>query len=213
MGTATAVVALLAGCSVDVPDPSAPKTVQATPSLARPTIIPGHDPAAVAAADMTFAAGGTLAQGVPVGISDGLREAPGWKPVKESVAGESQYLKADGCLVSAKVRVSQWPLVAGDDRASTVELFKYLDASILPEYLKAASLRWGGDLDKPGPKVDVLVLEAPAKPGARATAVMARLFGKAGSSALVSISCTGAASLAAARADVAKRLLVVPPSN
>jgi hypothetical protein len=43
--------------------------------------------------------------------------------------------------------------------------------------------------------------------------VLARLFGKAGSSVYISLSCPDRAALAAARADVAERLVVVPPSN
>lgn len=204
--------ALMAGCSIDVPDPSAPTVEQATPGLATPTITPGHDAEAVAAKDLPFAAGGALAPGTPVGVSDGLKDAPGWKPVKENVAGESQYSKSDGCLVAAKVRTNQTPLVASEDRASTVGLFAYLDPSILPEYLKTETLRWGGEPDKPGPHVEVLVLEQPALPGARATAVMARLFSTPASSVYISVSCPDASTLAAARQDVAAHLIIVPPS-
>jgi len=205
-------VGLLGGCSLDVPDPSAPSVAPAAPTLATPTITPGHDAEAVAAKDLPFAAGSTLAKGVPVGISDGLKEAPGWKTAKENVAGESRYVKSDGCLAAARVQVSQGPLALGDDRASTVGLFTYLDPTILPEYLTTATLRWGGKPDEPGPQVEVLALERPAAPGAKATAVMARLFSTAGSSVYVSISCPDAASLAAARQDVSTRLLIVPPS-
>ena len=203
----------LAGCSVGVPDPAAPKVEPAATALATPTITPGHDAAAVAAKNMPFSAGTTLAEGVLVGISDGLKNAPGWKPVKQNVAGESQYLKADGCLAAAKIRTNQSPLVLSDDRESTIGLFTYLDPTILPGYLKTARLRWGGEPDKPGPHVEVLVLEKPAQRGARSTAVLARVFGTAASSVYVSVSCPDAAALAAARAEVAARLVVVPPSN
>ncbi len=116
-----------------LPDPAAPKAAPATPTLATPTITPGHDAAAVAAKDMPFTAGETLAAGVPVQLSDGLRDVPGWKPGKENLAGASEYVKEDGCVVSAKVRTNQSALaVPGDDRASTEALFQYLDASILP---------------------------------------------------------------------------------
>jgi hypothetical protein len=203
---------LLAGCSIDVPDPSGPSVEQSVAGPATPTITPGHDAEAVAAKDLPFTAGSALAPEAPVGISDGLKEAPGWKPVKENVAGERQYVKADGCLVAAKVRINQAPLALGDDRASTVGLFAYLDPSILPEYLKAETLRWGGDPEKPGPRVEVLVLEKPAAPGARATAVMARLFSTPASSVYISVSCPDASTLAAARHDVAERLIIIPPS-
>jgi len=216
-GTVPLMAAVLAaagtgGCSVGVPDPAAPKPVESAPVLATPTITPGHDAEAVAAQDLPFASGSILARGVPVGISDGLKDAPGWKMVKDNVAGESQYLKADGCLVAAKVRTNQAVLARGDDRESTVALFQYLDPTILPEYLKAGTLRWGGDESSPRRTVEVLVLEQAAGAGGRATAVLARLFGTAESSVFISVACPDAASLAAARADVASLLPVLPPA-
>ena len=209
-----AVLAAASGCSVGVPDPEAPRDVQTTPALATPTITPGHDAEAVAAKDLPFTAGDSLAAGIAVGLSDGLREAPGWKTVKENVAGENRYLKTDGCAVSARVRGNQGSLaVPGDDKASTVELFKYVDSRILPGSLKTDTLRWGGEPDKPGPKAEVLVFESVGGPGGNSTAVLARLFGKAGSSIYISVSCPDTAALAAARTDVAERLIVVPPTN
>lgn len=212
--TLAVMLAATAGCSVGVPDPGAPRDIRTTSALATPTITPGHDAAAVAAKDLPFTAGGTLAAGVAVGLSDGLREAPGWKTVKENVAGEDRYLKADGCVVSARVNDNQGALaVAGDDKASTVELFTYLDPTIVPGALKPDTLRWGGEPDKPGPRAEVLVYENGSGPGGKSTAVLARLFAKAGSSVYISLACPDAAALAAARADVAERLLVVPPGD
>ena len=208
------IAATLAGCSVGVPDPAAPKATPAAPTLATPTVTPGHDSAAVAARDMSFAAGDSLAAGVPVQLSDGLRGAPGWTPGTQDVAGVSEYLKADGCVVSARVRANQGPLtVPGDDKASTEALFQYLDPTILPSFLKPDTLRWGGEPGKPAPSVEVLVLEGGAPVGGRSSAVYSRLFSKAGSSVYVSVACPDAASLTAARADVAARLAVVPPSD
>ncbi|MDF2049208.1 hypothetical protein [Arthrobacter sp. Cr_A7] len=204
---------LLSGCSVEVRDPAAPDVVESTPVLATPTITPGHDADAVAGQDLPFAAGGTLARDVPVGISDGLKDAPGWKQVKDNVAGESQYAKADGCLVAAKVRSNQGALARGDDRESTAALFEYLDPTLLPGSLKADTLRWGNDRDAPVRRVEVLALEQAAPRGGKAAVVLARLFATAGSSVYVSVSCPDAASLAAARADVASFLPVLPPSN
>lgn len=213
-GALLALLPLLAACSVGVPDPAAPKPASSAAALTTPTVTPGYDAEAVAARNLPLAAGGRLAAGVPVRVSDGLRDAPGWKPGKQDLAGASEYRKANGCLVSAKVRVNQWPLVVpGDDRASTEALFRYLDASILPSYLTTASLRWGGEPDKPGPRVEVLVLEGGKQAGRRATASYARLFAKTGSSVYVSVSCPDAAALAGARADVAARLAVLPPSS
>ena len=211
---ALAVAATLAGCSVGVPDPSAAQAAPAAPTLATPTITPGHDAAAVAAKDMPFAAGDTLAAGVPVQLSDGLREAPGWKPGKQNVAGTSEYLREDGCVVSAGVRTNQSALaLSGDDRASTEALFHYLDASILPGYLKAETLRWGGEPGGPAPRVEVLVLAGGEPAGARATAIYARLFSKSASSVYLSVSCPDAATLAAARSEAEARIAVVPPSG
>lgn len=200
------------GCSVGVSDPAAPAPAISTPVLSTPTITPGHDAAAVAAADMPFTAGATLAAGVPVGISGGLEEAPGWALLTDNVAGETQYRRADGCLVAAKVRTNQWPLVSTDDHASTVALFRYLDATILPEYLTTSTLKWGGNPDRPGPAVEVLQLERPAAGGARPITVLARLFGTAGSSIFISITCDDAEGLAGARDEVKQRLMVLPPS-
>lgn len=211
---AAALAALLTGgCSVDVRDPAAPEPVAGTPALATPTITPGHDAEAVAGQDLPFAAGGTLAPGVPVGISDGLKEAPGWKAGSLNVAGESRYTKADGCLVAANARTNQNALAGADDRESTIALFEYLDPSILSGYLKTETLQWGAPREGPGHTVEVLALEQAAQPGARATAVLARLFGTAGSSVYISISCPDAAALAAAKADVVRFLPVLPPAG
>lgn len=204
---------LMGGCSVEVRDPAAPEPAASTPAVATPTITPGHDAEAVAGRDLPFAAGGTLAPGVPVGISDGLKEAPGWKAGSRNVAGESRYTKADGCLVAAKARTNQDALARADDRESTIALFEYLDPSILPGYLKTETLQWGASPEGPGRAVEVLALEPAPQPGGRATAVLARLFGTAGSSVYVSISCPDAASLAAARSDVVRFLPLVPPAG
>lgn len=203
----------LAGCSVGVPDPDAAPSVRGATAVATPTITPGHDAAAVAATDLPFSAGAILAQGVPVGLSDGLKEAPGWKPVKVDVAGENQFVKADGCLVSARVSTGQSALVRGDDHESTLALFEYLDPTILPGYLKTAALRWGWEPSGPARNVEVLVLERPVTADGRAVAVLARLFSAAGSSVYISVSCPDTASLSAARADVRQFLPVLPPSD
>lgn len=210
---AAAAVAFLGGCSVGIPDPAVPATVPSTRQPATPTITPGHDAAAVAARNMSFSAGTMLARGVPVGLSEGLADAPGWRRSGSNAGGTSLYLKSDGCQAAAKVRVNQWPLVKADDRESTAGLFAYLDPTILPKYLKPAALRWGGEPDKPGPTVDVLVLERAARPAGRAAVVLARVFGTAGSSVYVSVSCPSAPALAAARADVERWLTVVPPPD
>jgi hypothetical protein len=212
--TLAVVLAGAGGCSEGVPDPAAPSLAKTTPAPATPTITPGHDAAGVAAKDLPFTAGDSLAPGVGVALSDGLREAPGWKPVRENVAGENRYVKADGCVVSARVRVNQGALaVTGDDKASTVELFRYLDPTLVPGYLKTDTLRWGGEPGKPGPAVEVLAYDGVSAPGGKSAAVLARLFSKAASSVYISLVCPDSAALAAARADVAERLVVVPPTD
>jgi hypothetical protein len=209
-----ALVPLLAGCSIGVPDPTAAQPpASSAASVATPSVTPGHDADAVAARDLPFGAGDALAPGTPVLLSDGLGQAPGWAAGKKDVAGTSEYRKPDGCLVAARVRVNQWPLaVPGDDRASTEALFHYLDPSILPGYLTVDTLPWGGQPGKPGPRAELLVFGGD-KPGSRATASYARLFAKTGSSVFVSVSCPDRAALAAARADVSARLALLPPSS
>lgn len=209
---ALAAVALLGGCSVGVPDPAVPDTAPASRQPATPTVTPGHDAGAVAARNMPFSAGATLAHGVPVQVSEGLADAPHWQQAGNNTGGVTHYRKDDGCLAAAKVRTNQWPLVSGGDRESTEKLFTYLDPTILPKYLKPASLRWGGEPGKPGPAVEVLVLERAALPKGKA-AILARVFGQAGSSVFVTVSCPSAPALAAARTDVARWLTVLPPSE
>ncbi|CAH0145162.1 hypothetical protein SRABI83_00576 [Arthrobacter sp. Bi83] len=213
MVAAVVAAAFLGGCSVRVPDPAAPDTAPATRQPATPTVSPGHDAGAVAARSMPFSAGSTLARGVPVQLSDGLADAPGWRRAGNGSGGASEYRKSDGCLAAAKVRINQWPLVAGNDRESTEGLFAYLDPTILPKYLTPASLRWGGEPGRQGPTVDVLVLERAAVSKGTTGAVLARVFGKAGSSVFVAISCPTASALTAAKTDVARWLTVVPPAE
>ncbi|MFE4197777.1 hypothetical protein ACFRJ9_18125 [Paenarthrobacter sp. NPDC056912] len=204
---------LLAACSVNVPDPAAPQPSPSASTLATPTVTPGHDAAAVAAKDLPLTAGGTLAAGDPVTISSRLEEVPGWSVVHTALQGEVRYSKTDGCTVAARVSVNQGPLVvAGDDAASTKELFRYLDAGAAVESLKPASLRWGQESDQPYHAVELLALGSSAASGGRAALVMARLFSSPASSIYVSVGCPDDATLASARADVEARLVVVPPS-
>ena len=211
---AAAAVLLLSGCSVGVPDPRAATNAPGTGSRkpAAPTVTPGHDAGAVAARSMPFSAGDKLAPGSPVQLSNGLAEAPGWRQTRADTGGAGEYRKSDGCQAAGKVGVNQWRLVGTGDRESTEKLFAYLDPTIQPEYLEPAALRWGGDQGKPGPTVEVLVLERAAVPEGKA-AVMARVFGRTGSSVFVTLACPSAQSLRAARADVARWLTVVPPGE
>ncbi|MFK0005641.1 hypothetical protein ACIQTZ_01170 [Paenarthrobacter sp. NPDC090520] len=204
---------LMAGCSVNVPDPAAPKPSPAGSTLSTPTITPGHDAAAVAAKDLPLAAGGTLVPGEPVTYASRLEEVPGWSVVHAGLQGENRYAKADGCVALARITVNQGPLVVpGDDVASTKALFQYLDAGIDPEKLKAATLRWGQDSEKPQRSVELLALESASTAGGKPATVMARLFSGTASSVYVSIACPDASALAKAKADVQAQVVIVPPS-
>ena len=128
--------ALLAGCSVNVPDPAAPKPSPSESTLSTPTITPGHDAEALAAKDLPLDAGGPLAPGDPVVVSSLLEEAPGWSVVHSGLQGETRYAKTDGCAVVVRVSLNQGPLVVpGDDAASTKELFRYVDPGIAVDKL------------------------------------------------------------------------------
>lgn len=204
----------LMACTVSVRDAAVQEPTPGAPSPAAPSITPGHDAEAVAAKDLPLAAGDTLRAGVAVGVSDGLKDTAGWKQVRVNVQGENEFTKSDGCTVASKVRTNQNALaVEGGDRASTAALFQYVDQSILPEYLRVDSLRWGGESDKPSHRAEVLALEGNTHAGTRATIVFARLFSKAGSSVYISVSCPDATTLAAAKADVTEHLALVPPSE
>lgn len=204
---------VLAGCSVNVPDPSAPQPAASASTLATPSITPGHDAAAVAAKDLPLAAGGSLVAGDPVTIASRLEEAPGWTVVRSAMQGEDQYRNSNGCVASLRLSINQGPLVVpGDDFASTKALFGYLDAGVDASRLKPAMLRWGQDPDKPQRRVELLALQSSAGSGGKATLVLARLFSGPASSVYVSIACPDDASLDKARADVEAHLAVVPPA-
>jgi hypothetical protein len=205
--------ALLAGCSVNVPDPAAPKPSPSESTLSTPTITPGHDVEALAAKDLPLSAGGTLAPGDPVAVSSRLEEAPGWSVVHSGLQGETRYAKTDGCMVVVRVSVDQGPLVVpGDDAASTKELFRYLDPGIAVDKLTPASLRWGQDSGKPEHRVELLALESAPASGGTAALVLARLFSSPASSVYISVACPDSGTLAKARAEVQSQLAVVPPA-
>jgi hypothetical protein len=211
---AAAALASLASCSVNVPDPAATTPAPASSVLATPTITPGHDADAVAAKDLPLSAGGTLAAGVPVGIVDGLQEAPGWKLAQATAQGYTRFARKDGCQVTTRLSLNQGALaVTGDDKASTEALFAYLDPGIEPAFLKAETLRWGADNDKPRRKVEVLAFNARPAADGKVFSVLARLFATAGSSVYFTVACPSAAALATAKADVANYLPLIPPSS
>lgn len=213
LGAAAASAVLLAGCSVNVPDPAAPKPSPSASTLSTPTITPGHDAEALAAKDLPLAAGETLAPGDPVLVSSQLEEAPGWSVVHSGLQGETRFAKTDGCVVVVRVSVNQGPLVVpGDDAASTKELFRYLDPGADVDKLTPASLRWGQDSGKPEHRVEFLALESAPSSGGTAALVLARLFSSPASSIYISIACPDSGTLAKARAEVQSGLAVVPPA-
>lgn len=213
LGVSGSFALVLAGCSVNVPDPSAPAPSASVSTLATPTVTPGHDAAAVAAKDLPLAAGGSLTAGDPVTIASRLEEVPGWTVVRSAMQGEDQYRNSNGCVALFRLSVNQGPLVVpGDDLASTKALFGYLDAGMDTSRLKPATLRWGQDTDKPQRRVELLALQSSAGGGGKATLVLARLFSGPASSVYVSIACPDDAGLATARAEVEAHLAVVPPA-
>lgn len=205
--------AVLGACSVNVPDPTAPKPSPVESMLSTPTITPGHDAAAVAAKDLPLSAGASLVPGDPVTIASKLQEAPGWSLVHAAMQGEDRYRKSDGCVVVTRVSVNQGPLVeAGNDEASTKAMFQYLNPAIDAGRLKPVSLRWGQDSDKPLRQVELLALESSAAGGGTSALVLGRLFSGPAASVYVSITCPDDAALAKARADVESGVVLVPPA-
>ncbi len=161
---------------------------------------------------MPFTAGGTLAAGVPVQLSDGLREVPGWKPGKENVAGASEYVKEDGCVVRQRCgptsQPSPSPGTTGRPRKRSSST--WMPAFFPPTWNRRPCAGAGNPAGPPA--VEVLVFKGGERSGTRATAIYARLFSKSGSSVYLSVSCPDAAALAAARSEAEARIAVVPPS-
>ncbi|MHA7306732.1 hypothetical protein ACX80E_16065 [Arthrobacter sp. TMN-49] len=220
------VLTAVSGCTIAVPSPAPATAVKSTapPSFAPPTIVAGHDAAAVAAAPMTFAAGTTLRAEVPVGFSDILgqppqdyAETPGspeWKLLKKNMAGQTQYSNAAGCRIAYWVSTNQGPLItSGEDKTSTVELLQYLIPSVLPESLTETTLPWVAEAGKKGPGITFLRHNTKAASGVMASAVWARMLGTADTALLVSLACPTDALLASTTPALMTKVSVVPPSN
>lgn len=210
---AVASAAVLGACSVNVPDPAAPKPSPVESTLSTPTITPGHDAAAVAAKDLPLSAGASLVPGDPVTMESKLQEVPGWSLVHAAKQGEDEYKKSDGCVAVTRVSINQGPLVeAGNDEASTKAMFQYMNPAIDPGRLTPVTLRWGQDTDKPLRKVELLALESSAANGGASAVVLGRLFSGPAASVYVSVTCPDDAALAKARADVESGVVLVPPA-
>lgn len=225
-GAAVLALAVLSGCSISIPAPAQPTAGQsaAPPTYAPPTIVAGHDDAAVAAAPMTFEAGNTLMPGVPVAFSDILdqppqdyAETPGppeWKLVKKNVAGQTQYSNVSGCQLAHWITAKQGPLVTeGDDKASTVALMKYLIPSAMEGSLAEAKLPWAAEAGKAGQQISFLSFNTKAAKDVMASTVWGRMLGTADTGLVVNLACPTDELLAATAPKMMEKLSVAPPSN
>ncbi len=215
----------LAGCTIRVnqPEDTSSRSASPTPSYAAPTILPGHDAAAVAAKDMTWAAGNTLSIGVPVGWNDHVPEVTStgnetppaeWKAARLNQGGWTEYQNVNSCTESHWFTVNQQPLMtAEDDLASTRALFHFLMPSVLPEVLKETTMRWGQDLSKPTPSVQFLSWRQNAAAGHPAILYNARMFNHAGTGLVFTLSCPTDALLDATYAALLNKLSVAPPGQ
>ncbi len=225
--TAAAVAGVLAlgGCTVTVPAPVPPAGVQATPpaTYAAPTTRAGHDAAAVAARDMTFAAGNLLSPNVPVGYNDLLGRSdyastaaavPEWKQLKDNVAGQVRYSNGAGCQLAHWVTTNQGPLVTpGDDLASTQKLMEYLIPSVVPDSLRQARLPWAPEAGGRGRTISFQSYTAKASEGVAASTVWGRMLGTAGTGLVVTLSCPTDGLLASTTPRVMAKLAVAPPAS
>ena len=160
-------------------------------------------------------AGETLAAGVPVQLSDGLREVRGWKPGAQNVAGASR-VRQGGRLCGHRQRcgrTSQPSPSPGTTGRPPRRLFQYLDASILPGLPEAGDPALGRRARR-------------ARPARRGAGVQGRRTGRrqghrylrpaVQQSRAPLCTCPFRAptprTLAAARADAEARIAVVPPS-
>lgn len=224
---AAVLAATMSGCTIAIPEaPSAASesVSSAPPSYAAPTVVAGHDAAAVAAAPMTFAAGNTLQAGVPVGFSDALGQPsegtlgtpgpPVWKLIKNNVAGQTQYSNAAGCQLSHWTTANQGPLIAdGDDKSSTSNLMKYLIPSVTESALSESTLPWVEEAGTKGQTIAFLSFTRKASKGVLASTVWGRILGTADTGLVVTLACPTDALLAETTAKVMTKLSVAPPSN
>lgn len=216
-----ALAPLLAGCRIEVP-----LTPELSASDDQPTTAPAEGAqkpdaaselpplprADIVSNDMTFERGGYIEEAATVSFSDGLSGAPGWSPTKNLVNGESVYVSEAGCTASLRSTPAQGPLlVDGDDRASTEALFRFLDPSILPEYLTTTHWLWGGSAGESTVSIEFLTYTQAAAGDAPASAVSLRLFHATGTGLAFIVSCPSDDHLKVAVSDIRGRISVVPP--
>ncbi|SDH36748.1 hypothetical protein SAMN04488693_10156 [Arthrobacter subterraneus] len=215
---------LVTGCRIEVPvppgaggqDPTV--TVPAAPLPSSPVADPagpGLPPlprSEIVGNDMTFDRGGYIEPAEKVAFSETLSRAPGWTPAGLLVQGESVYVSDAGCTVSLSHTPRQGPLlVSGDDRASTEALFRYLDPSILPEYLEGSTWLWGESPGNATASVEFLAYRQEAAAETPASVVSLRLFHTTGTALAFIVSCPRDELLTAALSDLRNHVSVVPP--
>ncbi|WP_299166015.1 hypothetical protein [uncultured Arthrobacter sp.] len=217
-------VPLLAGCRIEVPvtpggnadTPAAPTAPAPAPTSSKTaedaSELPPLPRAEIVGNDMTLDRGAYIDEADTVAFSEAISRAPGWTPTRLLVNGESVYVSDAGCTTSLRSTPAQGPLlVDGDDRASTEALFRYLDPSILPEYLETTGWLWGASPGESAASIEFLTYTQQAAGDAPASAVSLRLFHATGTALVFSVSCPSDEDLAAAVTDLRSRVSVVPP--
>ena len=217
---------VLAGCRIEVPvmpgaeTPASSTTTPVQPApvdnaaaeASGPPELPPLPRADIVGNDMTFDRGGYIEQADMVAFSDGITRTPGWTQKKLLVNGESVYVSEAGCTASLRYTPAQGPLlVDGDDRASTEALFRFMDPSILPEYLVITDWLWGESAGESKASVEFLTYIQEATGDTPASAISLRLFHATGTGLAFVVSCPSDENLTAAVADIRNRISVVPP--
>ena len=217
---------LLAGCRIEVPVTpgasardnqmtTAPAPAASTPAESASdgaTEQPPLPRAEIVGNDMTFDRGTYIEQADMVAFSDGVSRAPGWSQTKSLVNGESVYVSDAGCTASLRYTPAQGPLlVDGNDRASTEALFRFMDPSILPDYLVITNWLWGASPGESTASIEFLTYMQEAAGDTPASAVSLRLFHATGTGLAFTISCPSDEDLTTAVSDIRSRISVVPP--
>lgn len=197
--------------SSPVADPPAADPQAADPSAAGPGL-PPLPRSEIVGNDMTFDRGGYIEPADKVDFSETLSRASGWSPAGLLVQGESVYVSDAGCTASLSYTPGQGPLVVnGDDRGSTEGLFRYMDPSILPEYLERSTWLWGESPGDSTASVEFLTYRQEAAAETPASVVSLRLFHTTGTALAFIVSCPTDELLTAALSDVRNHVSVVPP--
>lgn len=219
------VALLIAGCRIEVPInardsgpgqtvPQSEEPVPAPSELAADggTELPPLPRAEIVGNDMTFDRGGYIEPSDRVAFSDGVSRTPGWSQKSELINGESVYVSEAGCTASLRDTASQGPLVVpGDDRASTEALFRFMDPTILPDYLVTTSWLWGPSPGESSASVEFLTYVREAAGETPASAVSLRLFHATGTALAFAVSCPSDDGLEEAVSDIRSHLSVIPP--